>query len=265
MGVPSNNFAELPEYALSSATLVIDLDAIGESTYDLPTLDGPADQYDPFGGHDGLNQAKLVQGGPVQIFAAGLRNAFDIVYTESGRFYVWDNGPNTGWGGPPAASCTDEINNAGVRHNDGLHLISQGYYAGHPNPTRGNKGNTFGGQTPVELPADPRECNYKTPGQGDGALTVNAPSTNGLDEYTASNFAGSMQGDLIAALFNKTIMRIKLNDSGNQVTSKSILKENLGTTPLDVTSQGDAGPFPGTIWVSDNIANVIYILEPSDY
>jgi len=39
MGVPSNNFALLPEYALSAALLEIDLSAIGSSTYDLPTLD----------------------------------------------------------------------------------------------------------------------------------------------------------------------------------------------------------------------------------
>jgi glucose/arabinose dehydrogenase len=264
-GVPSNNFAELPEYALSAATLVIDLGMIGNSTYDLPTLNGPADQYDPFGGHDGLNQAKLMQNGPVKIFASGLRNAFDIVYTQAGRFYVWDNGPNTGWGGPPGANCSDAIDNGGVKHQDGLHLISQGYYAGHPNPTRGNKDNTFGGQSPIEGPAHPEECIYKTPGQNDGSLTINNPSTNGLDEYTASNFAGSMQGDLIAAAFTKSIYRVELNGSGNQVTSKSVLKANLGTTPLDVTTQGDGDVFPGTIWITDNIDKVIYILEPSDY
>jgi hypothetical protein len=86
MGVPSNNFAELSKVALSAATLVIDLGAIGNSTYDLPTLDAPINSSDPFGGQDGLNQAMLAQGGPVQIFASGLRNTYDIIYTDSGRF-----------------------------------------------------------------------------------------------------------------------------------------------------------------------------------
>lgn len=264
-GVPSNNFAELPEYALSAATLVIDLAAIGNSTYDLPTLDGPADQHDPFGGHDGLNQAKLEANGPVKIFATGLRNAYDIVYTQSGDFYVWDNGPNSGWGGTPGNNCTDDINNDGNKHQDGLHKISQGYYGGHPNPTRGNKNNTFGGQSPIEGPANPEECVYQTPGNGDGSLTIQNPSTNGLDEYTASNFAGSMQGDLIAAAFNKSIYRVELNAAGTVVTSKSVIQSNVGTTPLDLTTQGDADPFPGTIWIADNIATVVHILEPSDY
>lgn len=264
-GMPSNNFAELPEYALSAAVLVIDLGAIGGNTYDLPTLNGPADQHDPFGGHDGLNQAKLVANGPVQIFAPGFRNAFDIVYTESGRFYVWDNGPNTGWGGEPAANCLNKVDNGGVKHQDGLHLISKGYYGGHPNPARGNKSNTFGGQSPVEIAANPVECEYRTPGHGDGALTINNPSTNGLDEYTASNFSGSMKGDLIAAAFTKSIYRVQLNGQGNKVTSKSVLKSGVGSVPLDVTTQGDGDIFPGTIWVVDNIAKNIYVLEPSDY
>ena len=264
-GLPSNNFAELPEYALSSAILAIDLGAIGETTYDLPTLNGPADEYDPFGGHDGLNQAILEENGPVQIFASGMRNAFDIVYTESGQFYVWDNGPNTGWGGSPNNTCSNNIDDGGSKYQDGLHLISEGYYAGHPNPTRGNKGNTFGGQSPIEGDARPEECNYLIPGNGDGSLTTNNASTNGLVEYTASNFVSSMKGNLIAAAFGKTIYRVELTNNGTQVQSKSEFMTDVGTVPLDVTAQGDDDIFPGTIWVVDNIAATITVLEPSDY
>ena len=264
-GAPSNNFAELPEYALSSAILEIDLNAIGTSTYDLPTLNGPADQHDPFGGHDGLNQAILEQNGPVKLFAAGFRNHYDIVYSESGKFYTWDNGPNTGWGGEPKGNCTNNLNEGGVRHDDGLHVVTQGYYGGHPNPTRGSKDNKFGGQSPIEGNAHPQECDYKIPGPNSGALVLNTPSTNGLDEYTASNFGGAMKGDLIAAAFKKQIYRVELNANGNAVTSKSTIATGLGTTPLDLTTQGDGDVFPGTIWVADNIAKVIHILEPSDY
>jgi hypothetical protein len=268
-GLPSNNFAELSEYALSGAVLVIDLAAIGNSTYDLPTLNGPADQHDPFGGHDGLNQAMLVQGGPVQVFAPGFRNAFDIVYTESGRFYVWDNGPNTGWGGPPANNCMNNIDNTGIKYGDALHLISEGYFGGHPNPTRGNKANTFGGQSPIGVAANPEECDYKIPGNGDGALTVNNESTNGLAEYTASNFNFSMQGNLIAAAFGKKIYRVELNGDGTQVTSKTELLTGVGGIPLDVIARGDDETFPGTIWVVDlqpiGGGPAIFILEPNDY
>ena len=263
-GLPSNNFAELPEYALSAAVLEIDLNMIGNTTYDLPTLDGPADQFDPFGGHDGLNQAKLVENGPVKIFATGFRNAYDIVHTEDNRFYIWDNGPNTGWGGQPGNNCLNLIDNGGNKSQDGLHLVTQGYYAGHPNPTRGNKANTFGGQSPIEGPANPEECVYLAPGTASGALTLKNSSTNGLDEYTASNFGGAMRNDLIAISFNGDVTRVELNEAGNQVTSQSTL-EDVGQSPLDVTTQGDAQTFPGTIWVADLFGDEVYVLEPADY
>ena len=265
-GLPSNNFAELSEYALSAAVLEIDLARIGETTYDLPTLDGPNDDTDPFGGNDGLNQAILEEDGPVRIFASGLRNAYDIVYSEEGRFYVWDNGPNTGWGGPPGDDCLNIIDNTGSSSQDGLHLISDGYYAGHPNPTRGNKANTFGGQSPIEGDANPEECEYLKPGDANNpALVTNAASTNGLDEYTASNFGGAMQHNLLAVGFNKTLYRVEFNNAGNVVTSKSELATNLGATPLDVTTQSDTQPFPGTIWIADIYGEDVIVLEPADY
>lgn len=273
MGVPSNNFAELAEYALSAAILEIDVNAIGNGTYDLPTLDdedrgGVNDNNDPFGGNDGKNQAMLVQNGPVGLFATGFRNAYDITVAESGKVYVFDNGPNPGWGGKPGGNCANNIDNGGAHHWDNLHLVTKNFYAGHPNPTRGSKNNKFNNsnpQSPIEGAANPEECNYKTPGAGDGALTTIQASSNGLDEYTTNNFLGAMKGDLLVASFDKSIYRLELNNAGTAVTSKSKLVANLGTVPLDLTVQGDNGAFPGTIWVADNLANSITVLEPSDY
>ena len=158
MGAPSNNFALLPEFALSAAILSVDLNAIGNTTYDLPTLDDEdkpgADASDPFGGNDGKNQALLVPGGPVQVHAPGFRNPYDVVLTESGRMYTVDNGPNAGWGGKPAAegpegNATNQVRNGGATHGDGLHFVTgEGYYGGHPNPTRSNPVNTFNDTNP---------------------------------------------------------------------------------------------------------------------
>ena len=115
-GSPSNNFGFLAEYALSAAILEIDLDVINNQfggSYTLPTLDDPTrpnlpdgtDVNDPFGGNDGLNQAKLVIGGPVQIYAPGFRLSYDLLITKtpgkSGRMYSIGNGGNAGWGGYP--------------------------------------------------------------------------------------------------------------------------------------------------------------------
>ena len=285
MGAPSNSFAYQSEYALSAAILSIDLAAIGETTYDIPTLDDPSrsntgpggsDEGDPFGGNNGLNQAKIIPGGPVQVYSSGWRNSYDLVITEApgraGRKYAIDNGANKDWGGlpvgeGPGGNCTNEPNEAGTKSDkDNLHLITgPGYYAGHPAPIRGNPAGAglydSNGQPVSPLPADwppvpasmanPIECDYLGPVTEDGALTSWSTSTNGIAEYTASSFGGSMQGDLLAAFWGNDIVRVQLNAAGDQVLSNTTLFSNVGSQPLDVTAQSDTDVFPGTIWVAD--------------
>jgi hypothetical protein len=276
-GAASNNFAFLPEFALSAAILAVDLDAIGSTTYDLPTLDddtraGTSDPNDPFGGNDGKNQAKLVAGGPVAVYAPGFRNAYDLVITKSGRMYTIDNGGNAGWGDVPqnegsAGVCTNAVNEPGVTEPDELHFVSgPSYYGGHPNPTRGNKANTFNAdnQSPVAT-ANAIECDYLTPGAARKALATWPASTNGLAEYTASNFGGAMAGDLLTASFDNKIYRIKLNAAGDAAISNQALFSTVGSVPLDVTALGDTGKFAGTIWVADHGNNTIYVFEPNDF
>ncbi len=195
-GSPSNNFAFITEYALAAAVLAIDLDALDQLPiltdnsqngrkyiYDLPTLDDPTranangiedpdtagytgvDIDDPWGGNDGLNQAMLVPGSPVQIFSPGYRNTYDLVLTENGSIYVTDNGANGGWGGypenegpqgnvtnnfrpgEPGSTSADPVDGeAQVDNEDHLHLVTtdiqnytfNSYYGGHPNPIRAN-------------------------------------------------------------------------------------------------------------------------------
>ncbi len=188
-GSPSENFVYTCEYALSGAVLSVDLSAInalpilndnGRSyIYDLPTLDDPSranvngitdpnaigyngiDVNDPFGGNDGLNQAVVVPGGPVQIFSPGYRNAYDLTVTQNGALYVTDNGANQGWGGFPVNEggglATNDYDPAEpgsqspsggeqINNEDHLQLVTTNiqtysagsYYGGHPNPTRAN-------------------------------------------------------------------------------------------------------------------------------
>ena len=116
-GAPSNNFSGTPEYFFSGALLRVDLNVIDampvyndprtntQFKYDLPTLNDPTrpdidntspdfpypsghplynatiDIGDPFGGNNSLNQAFPEKGGPVQAFAPGFRNAYDVVVT----------------------------------------------------------------------------------------------------------------------------------------------------------------------------------------
>jgi hypothetical protein len=105
------------------------------------------DINDPWGGNDGLNQAKWVIGGPVQVYASGFRNPYDMELTKAGRMYAVDNGANGGWGGhpvgegsfpgPSAGVCTNEYNplepgsgtpgpnGPQVHHMDNLHDVGE--------------------------------------------------------------------------------------------------------------------------------------------
>jgi hypothetical protein len=276
-GAPSHNFALLPEFALSAAVLSVDIAAIGSSTYDLPTLDdedrpGVTDANDPFGGNDGKNQARLVPGGPVQIHAAGFRNPFDLVRTEAGDLYTIDNGGNAGWGGAPlpdgsSGTCTNDPVEASDSDADSLIRIpGAGFYGGHPNPTRANRANTFNAtnpQSPVPV-ASPIECDYRTEVER-GALASFAFSTNGLDEYTATNFGGAMRGDLLTASHDDTIRRIRLGADGSEVVSNTVLFSSAASLPLDVIALGAGEPFPGTIWVVDFIGDAVVVFEPEDF
>lgn len=323
-GAPSFKFAYSTEYALSAAILSIDLNALNSMAvvgdgdhkyvYDIPTLDDPTrgtdgepDNNDPFGGNDGLNQAKVVPGGPVQIYSPGYRNAYDLVITQAGQLFTIDNGANGSWGGFPedeSENCTNDypegepgsINTTPdgrypVNNKDNLHLVEAGFYGGHAAPVRGNPNgaglythdeaggvwrNSTTGPDNERLPADwppvpeadPRQCDFINPGDGDMALATFPESTNGLSEYTTDNFDGALKGDLIAAGFDGVVWQLDLGDE--PVTndgSASAIKNELATglsLSLDVVAQAPNQPFPGTIWVAV-LNKGITILEPSDY
>jgi len=343
MGAPSANFSGKPQYYLSAALLAIDLNMLERMTiftdpraetqfvYDLPTLNDPTrldignnhpdfpyspdhprynniiDLGDPFGGNKGLNQAIPEPDGPVQIYAPGFRNSYDVLFTSKGRLYAVDNGPNGSWGGPPliydAAGesklstsydaeagdyCTNELNeDKSNAHGDLLHYISEaGYYGGHPVPIRAYPeragiylyGKTVEGwiqEGPVYnfmelLPADfvaenfsdhPQECDYSTTAR---MIDTTGGSTNGIAEYTASNFDGALQGNILTASFEDVIYRYEMNETGDGWVDKEILFTGFGRLPLDVVTQGDDDIFPGTIWAVSYASDSITVFTPQD-
>ncbi|WP_113923014.1 LamG-like jellyroll fold domain-containing protein [Cognataquiflexum aquatile] len=221
-GSPSTNFTWISEYALSAAILSVNLEAIEaiptqidpisgrKFKYDIPTLDDPSranvngiynpnqpgydgkDVGDPFGGNDGLNMGTLVEGGPVQIFTPGYRNAYDFVVTENGSVFVTDNGANANWGGLPqnegiASTVTNNYlagepggnstlrsaSNEYVTNRDRLLLITKdihnyqpgSFYGGHPTPVRANPGVPYTAGSP--FPFNPGGAGLYTKSIGD--------------------------------------------------------------------------------------------------
>ena len=295
-GAPSAQFAYLPEDAYSAAILSIDLTAIDAMPtktdqfgnaykYNLPTLPAAStDPFpnDPFGGQDGLSQAVIQAGSPVQIYSPGYRNPYDLVLTQSGKLYTIDNGANSGWGDLPSGVGTANVTNApedgGTNTFDSLHLVTLGAYGGHPDPIRANPSGAGwylnGSSTPVaNLPAgwppvktaDPIEANF---GAGQNTLYASfQASTDGLTEYTASTFGGAMEGNLLATSFDDQLYRIQLSSDGTQVVAVTPLTDGStvlgGGSPLDVTTRGDGQTFAGDIFVA-NYGGGITVFTPSD-
>ncbi len=379
-GGPAKNFAYITEYALAGAVLAVNLTQLESMPirfdpntgrnfiYDLPTLDDPTrpnvngiedpndpgydgiDINDPWGGNDGLNQAKVVPDGPVQIISAGYRNAYDLEVTESGALYVTDNGANGGWGGFPANEGSADVTNEYLQGEPGSSSISNGesvdnvdhltlvttnlndytfgsVYGGHPNPLRANPGTAYaagasfpyepGGaglftkmspndvqpsenhpddnfrtrildpsdpdfartSLPVDWPpvptemADPDNGDWRGPTiyNNDGDEVQDNPAaiwptnTNAIAEYTATNFGGSMKGNLIAGRSGGYLHRVILNANGSVKGDPEIDKfSTQGNNPLGLTCNGDDDVFPGTIWVTTLDKRVV-ILEPNDF
>ncbi|NJL92689.1 MAG: choice-of-anchor D domain-containing protein [Anaerolineae bacterium] len=295
MGAPTpgtEGLRNMPEVALSAAILSIDLNTIGNTTFTLPTIDHDTadgiptssaenDANDPWGGRSGNNQARLQVGSPVQVYSPGYRNPFDVVVASNGLMYTIDNGPNGGFGGfvvdeqdvaGVPGVCLNTPNELGSETNwDQLHLVTPGFYGGHANPTRGNGANLFNGQSPVDSALiNPVECDFRRSGTSslpteDGSLYQWASSTNGITEYTASNFGGSMTGNLLTAAYAGWVDRIDLDATGTAVDEVVTLASGFGVNPLDVVAQGDFDIFPGTIWVTNFGSGTVTILEPIDY
>jgi uncharacterized protein YjdB len=389
-GSPSTNFTWITEYALSAAILSVDLDAIEalptktdpntgrKFKYDIPTLDDPSrpnvngiydpnhpdydgiDIGDPWGGNDGLNMGMLVEGGPVQIFSPGYRNAYDFVVTEAGKVFVSDNGPNANWGGLPEneGNPNTVTNNyvpgelggnstnlapSGeyVTNRDRLLMITNNinnfipgsFYGGHPTPIRANpgipytSGATFpfnpGGaglytksiddeyktttliplytqneifRTQVLQPIPPgspgfdhyaqtslpanwppvplnlrnlNEADYRDPQLGNlngpqpQFVTMWKINTNGMDEYKASNFQGTLKGSIIAGRNNGYLHLVRLNPDGTLLSLEQDKWNLNGGNALGINCQGDNDIFPGTIWVA-TFNNLIHILTPAN-
>lgn len=271
-GAPSEFFFDVPEYALGGAILEIDLNALGRLPYDLPTLDdedrpGKKDENDPFGGNDGKNQAVLPKDGPVRIYATGFRNPYDLVLTEFG-LYVTDNGANEGFGGKPRGR-NGEISNASreggrAMPNPVHHVMREGYYAGHPNPTRANRENRFNAgnpQSPVQI-ADPRQGVAIPPRKVEGAVAIFPRTTNGLAAFVSGRRNASKPPLLLAVGRAQSIQRMFLSEDGTRVLQRGPMVRNLGLFPLGIAAQ-DAGssPYPGTLWVVDFATDTVHVVE----
>ena len=109
------------------------------------------------------------------------------------------------------------------------------------------------------------ECQYLKPGtSANPDLTSFNGSTNGIAEYTASNFDGVLDGHLLLANYNGSVVDVKVDSTGAVLSNQTLLS-NVSTHPLSLATQGDTGAFPGVIFVGDNATGSITVFEPTDF
>ena len=101
-------------------------------------------------------------------------------------------------------------------------------------------------------------------GPEDNPVVVWGTNTNGIDEYTASNFGGAMQGNLLAGDNNGILRRVELNAAGGSGNFTANFLSGIGGNPLGVTCNSDQEIFPGSIWVG-TLNGRIVVFEPGDF
>ena len=276
--------------------------------YDLPTLDDPTvsnngaagnetagglDVGGPFGGNDGLNQAILPADAPLRIFATGLRNAYDVVLTQSGKLLHGRqrrqrrfsaarpfsrqrqaDQPVQQWRrrqprfplpvverqllrpSRPDARQPGPAPSSSYSDGSQPQVVATIPNAAAAVPT--------GVQIAPGFVIDPSKftstaARLAQEGQftvGQQSLAQFGASTNGLMEYTATAFNGEITGDLITASFDGTLKLIQLAPDGVTVQGVTTLA-TPGGTPLDLVQ----GP-GGSIWVAQIGAGQILALTP---
>ncbi len=233
-GVIADPIGDLPESPFSAAILKADLKPGFQGVIDYQEIaTGEINNDQVFG-----DIVEVKQPVDVSVFASGIRNGLDLVYTTQGNIYATDNGPNGAFG---VESTGPDTQADGVTAPDELNLIVEGEYYGSPNRNRGltdtRQNVYYGGVGEASIPGV-----YTAP------LTHLDSSTNGIVEYRATTFNSGMRGNLLAQKWNDQLYNISLSPDGTAVEE---LEEftNLSSS-LDVT-QGPGGTILGIDFGND--------------
>ncbi|MBD2219463.1 DUF4347 domain-containing protein [Calothrix sp. FACHB-1219] len=261
-GITANEIGGVPESYFTAAMLKAEItkpDFNGKIEYTVPAgsivpTSFPSGYTPPPGETIGAEDhqlnggvANVVPGVDVSVYASGLRNSFDLVYTTKGKIYATDNGANAGFGDFSTSATTQSPMTGGSP--DELNLIVEGAYYGSPNRNRGRTDNR---QNVYYDANDPT-----IPGVHNAPLATATASTNGIIEYRATTFNGQLRGNLLAQDWNGSIFRFRMNADGTQVIQKDTMAGVLDG--LDLL----AGP-GGTLLSVDLSENAVAVATPND-
>jgi fibronectin type 3 domain-containing protein/regulation of enolase protein 1 (concanavalin A-like superfamily) len=265
MGASDNAWGAREERLLTGAVLRLDPALLpAGAALDVKTTDGGG-TYDPF-----------AAGAPLTIYASGVRNAYDLVWTRDGKLYAPTNGSAAG-GSTPARPGLPAMRGVDTTQHDFLFNIQQGGYYGHPNPVRGEYV-MGGGYTPADGLDVNEVPDYGVVTKGDPVYPESTYrgyawdfglniSPNGAIEYQNSTaFGGALAGKLLVTRYSGPGDLVVLTRNADG----SIASQNTGVTglkgfvdPIDVTEDVASG----NLYVSDygqrsGSARQIWLVRP---
>ena len=198
---------------------------------------------------------KVAPGVDVSVYASGLRNPYDLVYTTDGIIYATENGANGGFGDVSLDADNQEPFAAGKKIFDELNIIEEGNYYGQPNRNRGEddpRQNTY------YYFDEPSNENYTAP------IAEFTSSTNGVAEYRSNTFGGQLRGNLLAQRWNGVLYNVELSEDGSEALNVNPLKTEAGSDE-NVADGLDVLTGPGGAIVSiDHSSKAIYVSQPVD-
>lgn len=269
-GAPDAAWGNRSEHLLTAAILRLDTSKItpGQPLNVLTTDAGGS--YNPY-----------ASGAPLTIYATGVRNAFQILWTSNGQLLAPTNGASSGGNAPGfpnsvngqridthqnySGPAVPALTNITETEEDYLYTIVKGGYYGHPDPARGeyvlDGGNPTSGVDPaefVEYPVGTKpDANYR------GATYDLGPhrSPDGILEYSDKTFGGLLQNALFIADYSAgNDISILLRDGSGNITAD--LHGLSGLTDLNNPVNIAEDPSTGNIYVAELGGQKLELLRP---
>jgi glucose/arabinose dehydrogenase len=269
MGAPDAAWGNRTEHLLSAAILRLDTKKLGTTPLNVKTKEGGG-TYNPFAAT-----------APLTIYADGVRNSYDLVWTHDGFLFSSTNGSakggNTPAGkapfsgtridqatkGPYTGPAVPALTNVPAQ-SDYLYNIVKGGYYGHPNPLRGeyveNGGNPTAGVDKGEVAQYPVGTKPDRNYRGFAWDLGKFESPDGAIEYKGNAFGGALNGSLMIAQYSGGDNIVVLSRSGSKITGA--VENYTGLTgyndPLDLAEDLTTG----NIYVAEWGGQRITLLRP---
>jgi glucose/arabinose dehydrogenase len=252
-GAPDSQWGLREETQLSGTILRIDLSKLPPKPLSVKTRD-VGGTYNPF-----------KKANPVRIFAFGVRNAFDIVFTRDGKMFAPVNSSAAG-GNSPAGKGTPALTNIPTQNDFLIEVVEGGYY-GHPNPTHGyyaiNGGNPTSGVDSAQVASYPVGTQPDPNWRGIEYEFGRNESPDGIIEFKGDAFGGALDGSLMVAQWSAGDNIVVLSrDADGNVTEGRVGFTGLSQfiDPLDLVQN----PSTGFLYVAEYGAQKITLLVPDE-